>query len=42
MKKKPNYGKRTEEIYKQIQEKKRREEFLKRMKKALEQIKKDF
>lgn len=42
MKKKPNYGKRAEEIYQQIQAKKRREEFVKKTKKALEQIKKDF
>ena len=42
MKKKPNYGKRAEEIYQQIQEKKRRAEFIKKTKKVLEQIKKDF
>ena len=42
MKKKHDYGKRAEEIYKQIQDKKRREEFVKKTKKALERIKKDF
>ncbi len=40
--KKPDYGKRAEEIYQQIQAKKRREEFIKKTKKALKRIKKDF